>query len=63
MNTMLEFYDLINYSALVDLPLRGSDFIWSRSGGDAACLRLDCILVSLDWKEPDSFHTRLPRPL
>ena len=65
MNTMLEFHDFINYSALVDLPLRGDDFTWSGSGGDAVCSRLDRILVSLDWEEQFSysFQTRLPRPL
>ena len=65
MNTMLEFHDFINYSALVDLPLRGDDFTWSRSGGDAGCSRLDRFLVSLDWGEqfPDSLQSRLPRPL
>jgi len=48
MNTMQEFHDFINYSALVDLHLRGGDFTWSRSGEDAICSRLDCFLVSLD---------------
>ena len=33
MNTIQEFHDFINYSALVDLPLRGGDFTWSKSGG------------------------------
>ena len=51
MNTMQEFYDFINYFALVDLPSRGGDFTWSRSGGDAICSRLDRFLVSLDWEE------------
>ena len=65
MNTMLEFHDLINYVALVDLPLRGGDYTWSRSGGEAVRSRLDRFLVSLDWEEhfPNSLHTRLPRPL
>jgi len=30
-NNMPEFHDFINYSALVDLQLRGGDFPWSRS--------------------------------
>jgi len=65
MNTMLEFHDFINYSALVDLPLRGGEYTWSRSGGETVCSRLDRFLVSLDWEEhfPDSLQTRLPRPL
>ena len=65
MNTMLEFHDFINYSALVDLPLRGGEFTWSRSGGGAVCPRLDRFLVSLDWEEQfsESLQCRLPRPL
>jgi len=51
MNAMLEFHDFINYAALVDLPLRGGDYTWSRSGGEAVCSRLDHFLVSLDWEE------------
>ena len=66
-DTMLEFHDFINYAALVDLPLRGGEYTWSRSGGEAVCLRLDLdrLLVSLDWEKhfPDSLQTRLPRPL
>ena len=30
MNTMVEFHDFINYGALVDLPLHGGDYTWSR---------------------------------
>ena len=45
MNTMQEVHDFIKYSALVDLPLRGGDFTWSRSGGDAVLSRLDRFLV------------------
>jgi len=33
-NTMSEFHEFINYSALVDLPLRGGEFTWFRSGLD-----------------------------
>jgi len=64
-NTMLEFHDFINYAALVDLHLRGGEYTWSRSGGEAVCSGLDRLLVSLDWEEhfPDSLQTRLPRPL
>jgi len=37
MNTMQEFHDFMNYSALVDLPLRGGDYTRSRSDGNAVC--------------------------
>ena len=47
----MEFQDFINYSALMDLPLRGGDSTWSRSGDDSVCLRLDRFLVLADWEE------------
>ena len=64
MNTMQEFHDFINYSALVDLPLCGGDYTWSRSGGDAVRSRPDRFLVSLEWEEqfPDFLQNKLPRP-
>ena len=45
------FQDFINYSALLDLPLKGGDFTWSRSGDESVCSRLDRFLVSADWEE------------
>lgn len=50
-NTMAEFLDFINYSALVDLELRrgGGDFTWSRSGEATTFSRLDRFLISVDW--------------
>ena len=50
-NAMAEFRDFINQSALVDLPLRGGDFTWSRSGDDSVASRLDRFFVSVDWEE------------
>jgi len=34
-NAMAEFQIFINQRALLDLPLRGGEFTWSRSGVDA----------------------------
>ena len=64
-NTMMEFHDFINYAALVDLPLRGGEHTWSRSGGEAVRSRFDRFLVSLDWEEhyPEAIQSRLPRPV
>ena len=64
-NTMAEFRDFINFSALLDPPLRGGDFTWSRSGNEAVCSRLDRFLVSAEWEEhfPDLIQKRLPRLL
>ena len=60
---MQEFHDFINYSALVDLPLRGGEFTWSRSGGEAVYSKLDRFLVSVEWEKqfPDSLQNRLPK--
>ena len=34
-NAMVEFHDFINYSTLLDPPLKGGDFTWSMSGDEA----------------------------
>jgi len=47
-NAMVEFQDFVNYSALLDLPLKGGNFTRSRSGDESVCSRLDCFLVSAD---------------
>ena len=64
-NAMAEFWDFINQSALTDLPLRGGDFTWSRSGVDPVASRLESFLVSADWEEffPDMIQKMLPRPI
>jgi len=64
-NAMVEFQNFINYTALLDLPLKGGDFTWSRSGDESVCSRLDHFLVSADCEElfPDMFQKRLPRPI
>ena len=64
-NAMVEFHDFINYATLLDLPLKGGDFTWSRSGDESVCSRLDRFLVSADWEKvfPDMFQKRLSRPM
>ena len=47
-NAMAEFRDFINHRALMDLPLRGGDFTWSRSGVESLTSRLDRFIVSLN---------------
>jgi len=63
-NAMAEFRNFINQRALMDLPLRGGDFTWSRSGADPVASRLDRFFVSLDWEEffPKMVQKRLLRP-
>jgi len=60
---MAEFRNFIDQRALMDLPLRGGDFTWSRSGADPVASRLDRFLVSLDWEEffPEMVQKRLIR--
>jgi len=47
-NTMAEFREFMNFSTLMDPPLRGGDFTWSRSKDNAVCSRLDRFLVSVE---------------
>jgi len=60
-NAMAGFRIFINQRALLDLPLRGGEFTWSRSGVDAVASRLDRFLVSIDWEElfPESVQRRM----
>ena len=64
-NTMGDFLDLINHSSLIDLPLRGGDFTWSRSGSSTSCSKLDRFLIYEDWEDlwPHFVQKRLPHPL
>ena len=50
-NTMAKFQEFINFSALMNPPLRGGDFTWSMSGDKAVCSMLDRFLVSAEWEE------------
>ena len=50
-SAMAEFREFINQRALVDLPLRGGDYTWSRSGVDSVASRLDRFLVMVDWED------------
>ena len=64
-NSIEEFHNFINSCALVDLPLQGGDFAWSRSGEVPASSRLDRFLISLEWEDHfnDAIQKRLPQPL
>ncbi|KAK8563513.1 hypothetical protein V6N12_035659 [Hibiscus sabdariffa] len=45
------YYDFMNYSCLLELPIKGGTFTWSnhRSEDEAILEKLDRILVSLEW--------------
>ena len=62
---MEEFHNFINSCALVDLPLQGGDFTWSRCGEVPASSRLDRFLISLEWEDHfiEAIQKRLPQPL
>ena len=64
-NSTEEFYNFIKSCALVDLPLQGDDFTWSRCDEVSASSRLDRFLISLDWEKHfiNAIQKRLPRPL
>ena len=46
--TMFAFLEFIEDNSLVDLPLEGASFTWSRDSGLPSMLRIDRALVSLD---------------
>lgn len=48
---MVEFNEFINEAEMVDLPLAGGRFTWSRIGDRRQCSRIDRFLVSSDWKD------------
>ena len=54
-NAMAEFRNFINQRALMDLPLKGGDFTWSRSGADPVAL-LDWIAFLCRWIRRSSFQ-------
>jgi hypothetical protein len=47
---MTEFFDLIFYQGLQDLPLVGGSFIWSLSRDPPKWSRIDRFLVSPAWE-------------
>ena len=49
--TMFAFSDFIENNSLVDLPLEGASFTWFRDSSVPSMLRIDRVLVSLDWVE------------
>jgi hypothetical protein len=59
------FFDFIESSHLVDLPLEGGPYTWS-NGSDPPCMsRINRVLVSSDWEDqfPDVLQKLLPRPI
>ncbi|KAK9028846.1 hypothetical protein V6N11_025983 [Hibiscus sabdariffa] len=45
------FYDFLDCSCLMELPIKGGTFTWSnlRSEGDAIMEKMDPVLVSIEW--------------
>ena len=62
MELFSEFVEDLN---LIDLPLEGGGYTWSRGSDWPLMSRIDRVLVSQDWKEqyPDVTQQILPRPV
>lgn len=62
---MEEFSEFIDNHCLIDLPLTGAPFTWSRSEDSSSRSRLDRFLVSTSWEElaPNVIQAPLPRLL
>jgi hypothetical protein len=62
-SAMREFSDFISEMGILDFPLAGGAFTWSRTFDPHVWSRIDCFLVSPDWEArfPVSSQKRLPR--
>lgn len=65
MRSMEKFFDFINATELVDLPLTGSKYTWSNNQERVAMTRIDRFLISTEWEEHFAgvIQTALPRGL
>uniref|UniRef100_A0A2N9GEV9 TIR domain-containing protein n=1 Tax=Fagus sylvatica TaxID=28930 RepID=A0A2N9GEV9_FAGSY len=62
---MMDFLDFIEESHLVDLPLGGGQYTWSRGSDTPAMTRIDRFLISSNWEDsyPKVNQKLMPRPL
>ena len=62
---MMDFLDFIEESHLVNLPLGGGQYIWSKGSKNLAMSQIDRFLISSDWEDfyPEVIQKLMPRPL
>ena len=62
---MMDFSDFIEESHLVDLPLGGGQYTWSRASDNPAMSQIDRFLISSDWEDsyPKVNQKLMPQPL
>lgn len=65
MRGMNDFNNFIATRGLIDLPMQGTSFTWSKNRDPPILAKLDRFLVSNDWDDSfkDAFQTSLPRVL
>ena len=62
---MMDFSDFIEESHLVDLPLGGGQYTWSRALDNPVMSQIDRFLISSDWEDsyPKVNQKLMPQPL